>query len=160
MKNIRRIIAVLIAAVLLPGVIPAAVGESDSDFAGTQWYATGISFDRVDWNSLSLSDLKAMGALSCLTKFVPYESWLSTYNVFACCWRLDFYTNGTFRMTLKLSMLGGVDTQSYEPVNGNWFCRDHTVYLYGNGGSALLLPFRNGVLSMDMNGAVVHFERV
>ena len=157
MKNIRKIAALLIAAVLLLGIFPAALADSSSTFADTHWYAYTLNCDYIDWNNLSQSDRELLDLIGYFVKFVPYESWLENFSIMSIYCGIDFYANGTYRAVFAFSYMGEVDYDNYTASTGTWTYRDQQLIIDGN--TAFPLTYRNGILSLSVCGIGFDFKR-
>ncbi len=158
MKTIRKIAALLVAAVLLLSVVPSAFAASSSTFSGTHWYAESVLCDYIDWDDLDPDSQAFLKLLNYAVDFVPYESWLQNFSICSIYIAIDFYSDGTVRTTCAASAFGQVDWDSYTVSYGTWSFRDGQVYMKMNG-STTPLTYRNGRLIMNYYGVGLNFAQ-
>ena len=158
MKNTKKLVAAMIALVLLIGIIPSSQAESTLSFANTHWYAKNILCDYVDTSLIDSDTQFLLDVLGVFVKFVPYEEWLYDYSAFAFYCGIDFGYDGCFYMNMAYAAFGEIDPDSYMCLEGTWEYSNNRLFLCANG-ERIPLQYNNGVLSLDIYGLGVEFAQ-
>ncbi len=151
MKNIRKITAVLIAAMLLLGVFPAAVGETYSDFANTHWYAKSFCAMGIDYSVLCPLVFGVPDPFtSSLMGLVSDPGDLTRMSLCSLCVTLDLDADGTYTTFIGISFLGNLKDSA--TGMGTWTVRNNELILDAESENSFSIPCRNGTLQLSSDG--------
>ncbi len=151
MKNIRRITAALLAAILLLGVFPAAVGESYSDLANTHWYADSFCAFGIDYSIICKGLFKVLDPSNyMLIKLVPTPNDLNKWSLCSMCVTLDLNADGTYTVYVGVSFLGRLKDSA--TGSGTWTVRNNELIMKAEGRDEVSIPIRNGSIPIATNG--------
>ena len=158
MKTItRKAAALILAAILLVGIIPSAMADSNP-FAQTHWAATGINCKFINEDKLSNGWKTFFEFMDFAVQFVPSEDWLSMLSVSSIYCGVDFSRNGTFQLSLKVSIFGEVVDDLSFSTSGTWSYSCGKL-LMNIGKLPVQLHYSGNVLSFSVIGIGMDFAR-
>ncbi len=156
MKSNRKIIAVIVAVVLLLGTFLIARATPYISLAGTHWYADSFACEYVSYEDLPRWGRKLVDLAGYVVKFVPDQKDLYDFNACTLHCGIDFHANGTLTITTGTSYFGILDPRSCSTGTGTWTIRNHSLIITLDG-FPLPLTYENGVITMTYYGFGLRF---
>lgn len=151
---------------LISGDAPAAytaptTTSVSGSLAGSHWVATGMSTEMIDWMEMEtdVGDF-SIGDIMSFVTFVSSEQMLTSGTVLAAVYcSLDLNADGTFALTMKMSVMGQVDEDSSQTIRGTWSSSAGTLILTSEGEPVPCMLSGNSLI-MGVEGMSLNFERL